>query len=38
VSLVPDQRAVQQFAAAGLNPAFHDRVHGASRRDWWLIM
>src|SRR5437773_1947607 len=27
VSLVPDQRAVQQFAAAGLYPPFHDRVH-----------
>src|SRR3954451_11773686 len=23
--LVPDQRAVQQFAAAGPHPAFHDR-------------
>src|SRR5690349_14610469 len=25
--LVPDQRAVQQFVAAGPHPAFHDRVH-----------
>jgi hypothetical protein len=27
VPLVPDQRAVKQFAAAALDPAFHDRVH-----------
>jgi hypothetical protein len=27
VSLVPDQRAVQQLVPAGLYPAFHDRVH-----------
>jgi hypothetical protein len=27
VPLVPDQRAVQEFAAAGLYPPFHDRVH-----------
>src|ERR1700681_1855166 len=26
VSLVPDQRPIQEFAAAGLNPSFHDRV------------
>jgi hypothetical protein len=25
--LVPDQGSVQQFAAAGPDPAFHDRVH-----------
>ena len=27
VALVPDQCAVEQFAAAGLDPPFHDRVH-----------
>src|ERR1700683_817845 len=27
VGLVPDQRAVQELAAAGLHPALHDRVH-----------
>ena len=27
VALVPDQGAVQQFASAGLYPAFHGRVH-----------
>jgi hypothetical protein len=27
VTLVPDQRPVEQFSAAGLHPAFHDRVH-----------
>jgi hypothetical protein len=27
VCLVPDQGAVEQLAAAGLHPAFHDRVH-----------
>jgi hypothetical protein len=27
VSLVPDEGAVQEFAAAGLYPPFHDRVH-----------
>jgi hypothetical protein len=27
VCLVPHQRAVEQFAAAALDPAFHDRVH-----------
>jgi hypothetical protein len=27
VALVPDQGAVEQFAAADLYPAFHDRVH-----------
>jgi Helix-turn-helix domain len=30
VPLVPDECAVQQFAAAGPHPAFHDRVHAAS--------
>ena len=25
--MVPDQGPVEQFAAAGLHPAFHDRVH-----------
>jgi hypothetical protein len=25
--LVPDQRPVEQFVAAGLDPPFHDRVH-----------
>jgi hypothetical protein len=25
--LVPDQRAVQELASAGLYPAFHERVH-----------
>jgi len=25
--LVPDQRSVQQFAAAGPHPPFNDRVH-----------
>jgi hypothetical protein len=29
--LVPDQRTVEQFMAAGLDPPLHDRVHpGAS--------
>src|SRR5258706_12194693 len=27
VLLVPDQGSVQQFVAAGANPAFHDRIH-----------
>lgn len=27
VMLIPDERAVQQFASAGLDPAFHDRIH-----------
>jgi hypothetical protein len=27
VGLVPDEGAVEQFAATGLNPPFHDRVH-----------
>ena len=27
VPLVPDQGTVEQFAAAGLHPAFHDRIH-----------
>jgi hypothetical protein len=27
VPLIPDQRAVQEFAAAGLYPPFRDRVH-----------
>jgi hypothetical protein len=27
VGLVPDQSAVEQFAAAGLDPPLHDRVH-----------
>jgi hypothetical protein len=27
VVLVPDQGAVEEFASAGLHPAFHDRVH-----------
>lgn len=27
VGLVPDQGAVEQFAAAGLDPPFHDRIH-----------
>jgi hypothetical protein len=27
VGLVPDQRAVQKLAPAGLHPPFHDRVH-----------
>ena len=27
MALVEDQRAVEQFAAAGLDPALHDRVH-----------
>ena len=27
VSLIPDEGAVEQFEAAGLYPAFHDRVH-----------
>jgi len=27
VSLIPDESAVEQFVAAGLYPAFHDRVH-----------
>ncbi len=27
VVLVPDQRSVQQFAPAGLDPALHDRIH-----------
>jgi hypothetical protein len=27
VALVPDQRSVQEFASAGLNPALHDGVH-----------
>jgi len=30
MALVPDESAVQQLASAGLDPAFHDRVH--SRR------
>jgi hypothetical protein len=25
--LVPDQRAVEEFVAAGLDPPLHDRVH-----------
>src|SRR2546430_11602748 len=28
--LVPDQRAVEQFVAAGLDPPFHDRVHAGN--------
>lgn len=27
VPVVPDEGAFQQFAAAGVDPAFHDRVH-----------
>ena len=27
MALVPDERAVQEFTAAGLHPAFHDGVH-----------
>src|ERR1700692_4010966 len=27
VPLVPDQGAVEQFAAAGLHPPVHDRIH-----------
>ena len=27
VPLVPDQRAVQELATAGLHPPFHDRIH-----------
>ena len=27
VGLVPDERAVEQLMSAGLDPAFHDRVH-----------
>ena len=27
VSLIPDERAVQQLVTAGLHPAFHDRIH-----------
>ncbi|WUE24570.1 hypothetical protein OHA47_08990 [Streptomyces sp. NBC_00498] len=27
MALVPDEGVVQQFVAAGLEPAFHDRVH-----------
>jgi hypothetical protein len=27
VVLVPDQRPVQQFASAGLDPSLHDRIH-----------
>src|SRR5258705_13545912 len=27
VGLVPDERAVEQVMSAGLDPAFHDRVH-----------
>jgi hypothetical protein len=27
VALVPDERAVQEFAAAGRHPSFYDRIH-----------
>ena len=27
MALIPDQGSVEEFAAAGLYPAFHDRVH-----------
>ena len=29
--LVPDQRPVEEFVAAGLDPTFHDRVHAGMR-------
>jgi hypothetical protein len=38
VALVPVQRSIEQFAAAGLYPSFHNRVHSrcldASPPEW----